>query len=304
MLQFTFAGADRAAVFRRAVAGGFLPDGPPSDVTVDGKRVRSPGDLADLVAAAADLGVSWGETSRLESNAARDHLYLDRAGREVTPEGTLALVRDWPFETALINKLDPTWWADYRALHGWGFIVKGAGHRLISPRVIDRGPWRRLRDEDADVTLFQFHDLAADAETALAQARPGHALLDFMWRGGHYAGQRWAFQSGARAVPYKPSFYDPKARASIVLVQDREVPEREIALAAGTKIHQVYPEPVEQVRYVFMDEEAARRHLPILWLYGLEVRAMTAAGERRIDEEYAPPPPPAPPAWVSAARRT
>jgi hypothetical protein len=41
---------------------------------------------------------------------------------------------------------------------------------------------------------------------------------------------------------------------------------------------------------VYLGEAVARRQLPALWLYGLEVRAITAAGERRIDLDYEPPP--------------
>ena len=83
-----------------------------------------------------------------------------------------------------------------------------------------------------------------------------------------------------------------------MLVQEREVSAEEMAVAAATRVYQIYPEPVEQVAFVFMDEATARRQLPALWLHGLEVRAMTAQGERRIDLDYEPPPLPALPAWV------
>ncbi len=72
----------------------------------------------------------------------------------------------------------------------------------------------------------------------------------------------------------------------------------EMGVAAATRVHQIYPGPVEQVAFVFMDEATARRQLPALWLHGLEVCAMTAQGERRIDLDYEPPPLPALPEWV------
>jgi hypothetical protein len=140
------------------------------------------------------------------------------------------------------------------------------------------------------------HDLDVDADTALEQARPGHALLAPVWQGGHYASQMWVFRGAARS--YKPTFYEPATRTSVVLVQEREVTAEEMGIASATRVHQVFPEPVEQVRFVFLDEATARRQTPALWLYGLEVHAMTANGEKRIDLDYEPPPVPPKPAWA------
>lgn len=101
------------------------------------------------------------------------------------------------------------------------------------------------------------------------------------------------------ATGYKPTFYDPATQTSVVLVQDREVPASEMGIASATRVHQIFSQPVDGVAFVYMDEAAARRQLPALWLYGLEVRAMTAHGEQRIDREYQPRPPPEPPSWVT-----
>lgn len=221
----------------------------------------------------------------VESDPAHDDLYLARTG-DVTPEATLALLRELPFEACTMGRLDPSWWEGYRSIHGWAFALRGRGHRLVSPRVIERGPWRVWHD--GDVTLIQFHDLGVDGDTALAQARAGHALLAPMWRGGHYASTAAAFRAGAASSGYAPTFYDGQRRTSIVLVQDREVSAAEMGVAAGSRVHAIFPEPVEQVAFVYLDEAVARRQLPALWLYGLEVRAITAAGERRLDESYQP----------------
>lgn len=302
MLHLKFVGVEPRLLVERALASGFLPQAPPSKIRVDQVRVAAASPLPELAEASDDLAVAWGDDVRLHRNRQRDYLYLDRTGWDITPEGTLALLRDWPFEACTTISLDPTWWAEYRSLHGWAFLLKGRGHRLVSPRVIDRGPWRLLRDDAGDVTLFQFHDLEADGDIALAQARPGHALLEPVWLGGHYAAPAWAFR--ANATGYRPSFYDKATHTSIVLVQDREVSPAEMGIAAGTRIHPIFPEPVDQVAFVFMDEATARRQLPALWLYGLEVRAMTAAGEQRIDLDYEPPPPPDPPSWVTRLERS
>jgi hypothetical protein len=294
-LQLTFFGADPSLLVERALASGFLPSTPPSSIDVDHAPVDAR-PLPELAGTSADLAVAWGDDARLHFNRQRDRLYVDRLRWDVTAEATLTLVRDWPFEACTTGTLDPTWWEGHTSLHGWAFLLKGLGHRLVSPRVIDRGPWRLLRDDSTHVTLIQLHDLAADRDTALAQARPGHALLEPVWLGGHYASQPWAFR--AAAASYKPTFYDRATQTSIVLVQDREVPPSEMGIAAGSRVHQIFPEPVDQVAFVFTDEATARRQLPALWLYGLEVRAMTAAGERRIDQDYAPPSA-APPDWVA-----
>ena len=104
---------------------------------------------------------------------------LRRESYEFTPESVLALIRAWPFEACITDPVHLSWLSesDYRSGHGWAFVLKGAGHRLCSARIRDRGPWRILRDEEHDVTMFQFHDLDAPAEVALEQARPGHQLL-------------------------------------------------------------------------------------------------------------------------------
>jgi hypothetical protein len=295
-LQLTFAGADTGALIERARVTGFVPAAPPSSLRADRAAVDPGCSLPSLAAAHDQITALWGEAAMLEINRKHDAVFVDRAAWDVTAEGTLALVRDWPFEACTTTSLDPTWWAGYRAIHGWGFLLKGNGHRLVSPRIVDRGPWRRLHDPGHDVTLFQFHDLDAGADTALEQARPGHALLAPVWLGGHYASQLWVFRGSATG--YKPTFYDPATQTSVVLVQDREVPAPEMGIASATRVHQIFSQPVAGVAFVYMDEAVARRQLPQLWLYGLEVRAMTAQGEQRIDRDYQPPQPPQPPSWV------
>lgn len=298
VLQLAFIGADRRSFVERALACGLLPAEAPSSIKIDLKKVSSNKPLAELAATSGDLAVAWGDGARLHSNLRRDRLFVDRSPWEVTIEGTLSLVRDLPFAACTTSPLDPSWWPGHDTKHGWALLLRGNGHGLVSGRVLERGPWRRVRDEAADVTLVQLHDLSADADTALAQARPGHALLEPMWTGGHYADSEAAFRGGVATVRYEPSFYDKRTRTSIVLVQEREVSRAEMGVAAATRVHQIFPEPVEQVAFVYMDEAVARRQLPALWTYGLEVRAMTAQGERRLDGDYEPPPAEVP-AWVA-----
>lgn len=287
-LQLTFQGAAPRSLVERAIAAGFLPDRQASTLEVDGTRAAIQ-PVPALVETAEDLAVAWGDDAGLEWGRRRDDLYLHRSRWEASTEHLVSLLGDLPFEACLTGKLVLSWWEGYKAMHGWAFALKGTGHRLVSPRILERGPWRLVRDAAHELSVIEFHDADADADSALAQARPGHALLAPMWLGGHYAGRDWAFRAQAEAAGYRPLAYDRATQTSIILVQDREVAPAEMGIAAGTRIHQIFPEPIAQVAFVFMDEATARRQLPALWLYGLEVRAMTAQGERRIDLDYQPP---------------
>lgn len=297
MIQLIFLGADAPALVARAQAAGFLPSVPPTRASRAGATFSMRGAVAEEVGHSEELVLSWGQEGHLDYSRERDFLLLASGAWSPSAHGLLELLCDWPFLTCTTNGLFPEEWGDYRSAHGWAFALRGAGHKLVSPRVLERGPWRRLRAEASDTTVIQFHQLETDGETALEQARPGHVLLEFMWRGGHYAGHAGAFRG--HASRYKPSLYDPATHTSIVIVEGREVSAQEMGIAAATRIHQVFPEPVEQVAFVYLDEATARRQLPALWLYGLEVRAMTAQGERRIDLDYSPPPVELP-AWVRA----
>ena len=70
---------------------------------------------------------------------------------EVTPEGTLALIADWPFERVHADNPNVQWWPPTVLKCGWMRALKGDGHRYFSPRVVDRGPWRVLRSGDVTV---------------------------------------------------------------------------------------------------------------------------------------------------------
>jgi hypothetical protein len=293
-------GVDAGKLIERALASGFPSAKPPDRVKVDLKPRVPSGPWTAVVRHCDHLDVYWdGQDERggLDWSRKWNEATLRRDPYTFTLESVLALIRSWPFEACRTDPVHSSWFHDsgYQSGHGWAFALRGAGHRLCSARILDRGPWRILRDEEHDVTMFQFHDLDAPADLALEQARPGHALLGSSW---HYVGHPLLFPNNVKAAGYKPSFYDPGTRTSIVLVQDREVSVEEMGVAAATRVHQIYPEPVAQVAFVYIDEATARRQLPALWLHGLEVRAMTAQGERRIDLDYEPPPPPPPPAWV------
>ena len=83
--------------------------------------------------------------------------------------------------------------------HGWGCALKGAGHdHLVSRRWLEYGPWRLIRDEENDISLVQFHDLEADAITALEQAKPGHKRMGVSDTGG-FINSKFEYETNIRA---------------------------------------------------------------------------------------------------------
>jgi hypothetical protein len=169
--------------------------------------------------------------------------------------------------------------------HGWGCLFRGdEGHaRLVSRRWLDFGPWRLLRGA-SDTSLVQFHDLEADAATALAEARPGHERMGISPTGGF-------IQTGFHYSEDLKGLYSPAERKMHIVINGREVAQREMLDACAARLYQALgPEqPLDNVVYVFVKEEEARAHLRELWLRGLECNAFIEGVELRLDEDYHPP---------------
>lgn len=290
-------GVDPVGCIEGALATGLFGDASGCEIRLDRKPAQATGAIASLACGARDLELSWPGRAAIFWSRRSDHLTLLVSKLTFDADLAFEIVRSWPWQRCFTRTAFPAWWPDYHPLSAWGFGFKAAGHELLtSRRILKYGPWRLLRDDVGDVSFVQLHDLDASEATALAQATPGHRAFGPVWEGGHYIGTAGMFGPAARGH-YKPTFYERATRTSVVLVQDREVSPVEMAVAAGTRIHQVFPEPVEHVAFVFMEEAVAERQLHALWLHGLEVRAMTARGERRIDLDYEPPWPVAPD-WV------
>jgi hypothetical protein len=179
---------------------------------------------------------------------------------------------------------------------GFAAAFRGRGHgRAMSRRWIERGPWRLLREPDAETTFLQFHHEDADVETSLAQAKPCHAL--FSDRDQAPLPLRAAYLPGDISLG---GIYDAGARKLIVTVAGRVPARRELRHAVATRFYQLLgPErPVDQVTYRFADEKELEQALPDLWLYGLEAELRDGSGVHRRDDTYAPPPA-GKPAWVT-----
>jgi hypothetical protein len=175
----------------------------------------------------------------------------------------------------------------------WGCAFKGEGHkRLVSRRILEFGPWHLIRDEENDITLVQFHDLNADSETALEQAKPGHALMSKPFEGAF-------FQKDFNLAGELDVLYEPAERKVKVIVAGRNVPISEMVDMAKARYGQLLgPEkPIDSVAYIFTEsEEAARAHLHDLWLRELECWAFIDNLQTRIDLDYHPTP--NKPEWV------
>jgi hypothetical protein len=220
-------------------------------------------------------------------------------------EDVLSLLADVPFELCSFRplwhqeweaaKLSRTGFAWGHTAHGWGCALRGAGHdRLVSRRWLDYWPWRVLRG-NGDLTLLQFHDLEANAATALAQAAPCYERI-IPYDGGGIV--------NVHKLLYPPpeGLYDRDTRTVEYVVAGREVSEAEMLAVCSVRWRRRnHPEqPIERAAYVFLTDAEARAHLHALWLRELECWSVEGGVKRRLDLDYVPPPPPAPPAWVRA----
>jgi hypothetical protein len=216
----------------------------------------------------------------------------------------LALLAGLPFTTASFSTIHPEWgkgdapytspgFGDLHYAHGWACAFRGAGHsRLVSRRWLDFGPWRVLRGPD-DTTLVQFHDLEADAATALTQARPGHTRMGFHPDGG-YIPLGHARSNDVRGV------YEAKEKVLRIVVHGRDVSQGEMLDACSLRLEgAIGPgQPLTRVAYVFMEPARARAHLHELWLRELECWTVEMGKEVRLDADHRPTP--VKPDWVKA----
>lgn len=187
---------------------------------------------------------------------------------------------------------------------GWGCMFVGAkGHeRLVSRRWLEYGPWW-LRRFPGDVSLVQFHDLDADADTALAQATPGHRRMSDHEIGGWLRSSYRPVSSYKKEVSDFRALYVPDDQSlRVVCMPGRDITQAELLDACAERLVARYnpDKPVRSLRYVFIDPRDAERNLHELWLRDIEVWAIVGGNEVRLDADYRPPP--TPPEWVRLAQ--
>jgi hypothetical protein len=210
-----------------------------------------------------------------------------------------------PWSVIAIGSINESWFDEeisYNApgfanLHadlGAGCAFKGEGHnRVVSRRYLDYGPWHVIRDEANDITLIQFHDLNADALTALEQAKPGHKLMGDPYEGGFIQRDYQILNDDFSGL------YSPTEKMLRFIINDRPITRAELLDACAARLWQLLGEdrPIKRVGYVFIIEEEARQNLHELWLRDIECWTYIEGIETRIDQDYTPPLPQKP-EWV------
>jgi hypothetical protein len=210
----------------------------------------------------------------------------------------VALLEQLPFEVCSLGTVWPDEWAKLvddpisfggaHLVHGWGCAFRGAGHeRLVSRRWLDHGPWCVIRRPN-DLTVIQFHDLAADAATAYREARPGHERIGVTDTGG-YLPQPYYYSQTVEGL-----YVAETGTLEIVVPPGDGVEQVRMRDACAIRHeHRIRPprkRRIEQVAFVFLDEADALARLHELWLRELECWVADDRPKRRLDIEYNPPP--------------
>ncbi len=285
---------------------------PPAQLEVDGDRTAgSDGWVKALLAASDSATATW----VVEIDRDRDQRRVDvmrDAGVVLfqipdafaTAAEAVELLEQVPFEVASLGSVWPDEWADLdrelvtfgygHVAHGWASAFRGAGHdHLVSRRWLDFGPWRVVPGP-GDLSVVQFHDLAAAPATALAQAQVGHVRMGPSDTGG-FLPDDYEYSETVKGL------YDARRRTLEIVVPpgDAVAPARMRDACALRRDHRRKPpldKPIEQLAFVFLAEADARAQLHELWLHELECWVADDRSKRRLDLDYRPVP--EPPAWA------
>ncbi len=218
----------------------------------------------------------------------------------VNIDSTLSILRGLPFEVAASGSLHsweidfnyyPPGFASRHATLGWGCAFKGEGHnRLVSRRYLMHGPWRVIRDEEHDITLIQFHDLEADAKTAMEQAKPGHDRMAKPLEGGFIQKNVRLADPDLTSLHVKGLYSPEEKMLRIVVAGGLSVSKAVMLDMCKLRYYQLLEsQPLERIAFVFMLEDEARAQLQELWLHELECWTIIKGTETRLDLDYTPP---------------
>ncbi|MBA3461848.1 MAG: hypothetical protein H0T46_17945 [Deltaproteobacteria bacterium] len=294
-LGFTASGTDRAALAGELVA---LPAfrAPPDELTINYEDTKVTADwLSRCLRAERKAMARWGDP--LEGNSIafqpdgpfgvwiRGYDVSERAGVELAsalPSAHIisfaSLYKAWTKRSYRA----PVLGGEHAPL-GWACALRGDGHRrLVSRRWLEFGPWHLVRG-DTDLSFLAFHDAAADAAVALAQAKPAHDRFASLERGG------WITPEHAYEHEIK-GLYAAQDRSLKIVVHGRDVTEREMLDACAYRATggSDRAKPIARIDYLFMEEAPARAHLHELWLRDLGCLAIIDGAEVRLDTDHAP----------------
>ncbi len=313
-IHVSLTGEDTAAMLGVIAASGRVPRTVPQKLVVDLERTPPTDNwVAAMREAKRNSSAHWYESGQ---EYADDNVTL-RLDRDILlatvdllleADPLLTFLDALDFELASFATLHEQWFemkyrapgfADAHLSHGWACAFRGDGHdRLVSRRWLDYGPWRVLRGP-GNLALVQFHDLEADAETALEQARPGHQRMGISRTGGF-------IQTDYVYAHDLQGLYEADRKRHKIIINGRDVSQGEMRDAAATRFYRRNDpdRPLDSIAYVFVIPEEAHAHLHELWLREIEVWTFDpASGEEfRLDLDYKPPPP-VPPAWVAELDR-
>jgi hypothetical protein len=254
------------------------------------------------------VGLYWGEWGEINLIYKKDGaLSFSIESFWNTVQKVMDFLQPHPWMVATLGSIHKSWYGreinyagpGFAYRHGplgWGCAFKGEGHkRVVSRRYLEYGPWHVIRDEVNDITLIQFHDINADAETALDQAKLGHQLMGHPFEGG-FIQRDYQISNNLSAI-YSPA--EKMLRYTINTIKQRPITRSELLDVCATRQCQLLgdTQPVERVGYMFIYEEEARQCLHELWLREIECWAFIDGLPVRLDEDYTPPPPQKP-EWV------
>lgn len=278
-LTASLSNPDTTALLRGLRAVRWAPDGEPGEVEVDFKDAAAGTSLDQAVARARQHVHAVFGWPNLVVVDVGNLVKVGRADVSIAIPGILEALGAVPFEVAAFGPLHPEWtdgtleekyrppgFSDGHVPLGWAAAFKGAGHdRLVSRRWLDSGPWKLWKGPN-DVSLVQFHDLDADWERALKQARPGHDQLGIGDAGG-FLQRSFVYETELEGL------YDAAGRAVKVVVLGREVRDLELLewAAARREGKLASGKPVDAVVFVFPDEDEAQTNVARIARYGHQV---------------------------------
>lgn len=268
----------------------------PTSCRCDNEEVAWPADnpQALLNSVQTELLLRWENEGHLGIDYNRV-VYFGLTGYFIEPGKILEMLEPLSFELASFATLHTEWlnpftpyeapsFGDGHLPHGWACAFKGNGfNRLVSNRWLNYGPWKQHIGQQG-IQLVQFHELGINSSEALEQARSAHEQMGISNNGG--------FIQGDYVYQYKnEGLYDAAEKKIKIIVHGTAIPNRQLLDAAAAKHYLVLGEgmPVNNVAYVFMEENSAREHLHAIWLHGLECRAIIDGKETVLSNNYEPP---------------